>query len=144
MKYTFKDDNGSQETLELDSIEEAEEYAENWVLSGSWGEQGCIVDVDIYDEDGDHLTCVSVEIEPDHESLIREATGGEGCGVSPDDHKWTREGCGGCNENPGVWSLGGTRMSYLSRCTECGLRREIIDPGNQRNPDETIKYSYWI
>ena len=30
-------------------------------------------------------------------------------------HVWTREGMGGCDENPGVWSVGGTSYAYSER-----------------------------
>ena len=38
-------------------------------------------------------------------------------------HAWQR--FGGVAENPGVWSVGGTRFRFDSRCLRCGaIRRE--------------------
>ena len=84
-----------------------------------------------------------IEIEPDHSSKIIEACGRyEGCGSDPDDHDWTSEGEGGCDQNPGVWSTGGTSMQFASHCRKCGLRRIEKHTGSQRNPGEhnTVDY----
>lgn len=91
-----------------------------------------------YDEDD-----VVVDIEPDHEVLIRDAAGHRDvCGSDPDDHDWTSDGEGGCDSNPGVWATGGTSMMYAEHCRVCGLHRTICDPGRQRNPGEGIEYEY--
>jgi len=65
------------------------------------------------------------------------------CGESDDGvHDWSREGEGGCDENPGVWATGGTTIVTKSHCTICGLRRTATDLGPQRNPCEcdTVEY----
>lgn len=85
---------------------------------------------------------VTVEIEPCHEHLIKEAAGKTGCGTSPDDHDWTSEGEGGCTDNPGVWSTVGTSMRYASHCRVCGLKRIECTTGSQRNPGEHDTVSY--
>lgn len=74
-------------------------------------------------------TCDAVEREPD-------------C-VDGLSHAWTREGCGGCAENPGVQSLGGTKFRFQSRCVYCGVRRTETAMGVQRNPGQcdTVSYS---
>jgi hypothetical protein len=90
-----------------------------------------------------------VEIDPDHSSLICAAVRDAGrhmddcCGDDPDDHDWTSEGEGGCRENPGVWSHGGTTMIFSSHCRKCGLHRTETSLGSQRNPGEhdTTEYS---
>lgn len=52
-------------------------------------------------------------------------------------HSWTAEGMGGCKENPGVWSLGGTTLRFSRRCVHCGLERHVTTYGAQgRNPSE--------
>jgi hypothetical protein len=57
-------------------------------------------------------------------------------------HEWTSDGEGGCRENPGVWSLGGTTFQFSAHCIHCSVRRIHIDYGSQRNPDEcdTVRY----
>lgn len=57
-------------------------------------------------------------------------------------HRWTREGTGGCSQNPGVWSLGGTTMRYAARCMVCGVGRTEIRHGSQRNPGERDSVRY--
>jgi hypothetical protein len=59
-------------------------------------------------------------------------------------HKWTFEGEGGCDENPGVWSMGGTMLVFYSRCLFCGITREEVMYGSQRDPYQcdTISYGY--
>lgn len=49
-------------------------------------------------------------------------------------------GPGGCDDNPGVWSLGGTTLSFLSTC-ECGAERHEKSYGSQRNPGEIDYYA---
>lgn len=80
----------------------------------------------------------AVEVEPDHEGLIRAAGGDPDC-----DHDWTAEGEGGCLENPGVWSHGGTAMSFTTHCRRCGLQRYEYHTGSQCNPGEhdTVTYT---
>ena len=42
-------------------------------------------------------------------------------GVDGHPHDW--QGIGGCIENPGVWSRGGTGRHYRERCRLCQLER---------------------
>lgn len=64
------------------------------------------------------------------------------CGYNPDDHDWTAEGEGGCDQNPGVWSTGGTSFVSFTHCRKCGLRRIERTTGCQKNPGEhdTVEY----
>lgn len=80
---------------------------------------------------------VSVEIEADHDAMIRAAGGDDDC-----DHDWTAEGEGGCDENPGVWSVGGTAMTFATHCRKCGLHRTEHSTGSQRNPGEHDTTTY--
>ena len=80
-----------------------------------------------------------IELEVNHEARIKEAVGrwiDDVCGTDPADHDWTSEGEGGLDENPGVWSLGGTKLLTREHCTRCGLCREETHAGSQRNPGE--------
>lgn len=58
------------------------------------------------------------------------------------EHAWTSRGTGGCDSNPGVWSLGGTTYQSMVRCILCGCERTTTEYGSQRNPGEcdTVKY----
>lgn len=139
----------------------APDTARTWVEGGDWGPEGASVPVrwvlldddgeDYLDADGDPIEgTVTVEIEPDHEYLIRVACGGRHddrharcCGVKPGDHDWTVEGEGGCKENPGFWSAGGTAFVMTDHCRTCGLRRRELHLGAQKNPGEhdTVEYA---
>jgi hypothetical protein len=58
------------------------------------------------------------------------------CADSSGEHDWSSHERGGCDENPGVWSLGGTTMVFEAQCQLCGLVRREKHFGSQRNPDE--------
>lgn len=132
---------------EKPSREEIGDCCEDWVKDGEWGENGARINVywDLYNKNGELLNIGTneVDIEPNHEFLIKEvAYPYEVCGFDPEDHEWTSEGEGGCDENPGVWSVGGTGLVFKFHCRKCGLSREEYKTGSQYNPGEhdTVKY----
>lgn len=122
----------------------AEAATEEWCRSGEWGTDGASVSCHCWWEDADVSwedaeSYVMVEIEPDHDALIRAAGGDTDC-----DHEWvaTCEIEGGCRENPGVWSNGGTSMTFRTHCACCGLKRTERRTGSQRNRGEHDTVSY--
>ena len=124
-----------------DAVGQVRGEADDWVSEGEWGEDGASVTVYWQLSDDDEILregTLSVEIEPDHTALILLAGGDPDC-----DHVWSSEGEGGCDENPGVWSTGGTTIVTREHCTCCGLIRESVSLGSQRNPGErdTVTYS---
>ena len=139
--YEYREEGGHSETLDADDMDGAVEIAEDLCRGGAWGDEGASVSVWVteYDAAGEETDerRLTVEIEPNHDALIREAGGDTSC-----DHDWTSEGEGGLRENPGVWSTGGTSMLFASRCRTCGLHRTEYTCGSQRNPGEhdTVKY----
>jgi len=154
--YTIqmRDEMGSEEVVTITALddqaaaEQSEEEARKWCEGGDWGEEGAEIVVrywvfagDEVGEDGDAVLddLVAVVIEPDHDALIRRAGGDPDC-----DHDWdaTVEIEGGCRENPGVWSNGGTAMTIRDHCRTCGLRRTHHSTGSQRNPGEVDTYTY--
>lgn len=140
MKYRIdlRDDGGSTigRTIKAESMDaamaSAHRWAERWVEGGEWPAEGCSVRVriDITGDDGESDYDVAiVDVEPREGDLARQA------GADPDcRHRWVPV-AEGCRENPGVWSLGGTAMLFRSRCRRCGLIRETLDHGAQRQPD---------
>lgn len=140
----MRGDGGAEETVEFDhdpSNREIKEACEEWVRSGEWGDDGASIEVgwsqSCDSEDKTYDGFVTVEIEPDHDALIRAAGGNTDC-----DHDWTAEGEGGLDENPGVWSTGGTSMTFSTHCRKCGLHRTEYHTGSQRNPGEHDTVSY--
>lgn len=136
----------SNETAIKKANDIAQTEADDWCSDGEWGDDGASVDVwwkltDAEENEIDNSS-LTVEIEPCHDSLISAATDEDICGDSPDDHDWTAEGEGGCTENPGVWSTGGTSMRFQTHCRKCGLHRTEYSTGSQRNLGEhdTVKY----
>lgn len=127
-------------SIEATSIKDAESQADaettEWIEGGEWGNEGASVSAwwTLTDEDGEEVAdgSVTVEIPADEDALIPSTE----CGDSVDDHDWTSEGCGGLEENPGVWPTGGTSMMFKTRCSCCGLIRIEKTTGSQRNPGE--------
>jgi hypothetical protein len=145
----MRDECGSTKSVHFDNQPdelECESECDDWAKEGEWGENGAEVKTwwTLLDGSGEEIASGSAttEIEPDHESLISAACGDSGCGTSPDDHDWTAEGEGGLNENPGVWSTGGTSMVFKTHCKKCGLQRTERTTGSQKNPGEhdTVEY----
>lgn len=165
-----RDNNFDDIELEFDSRpteEQIEEQIEEWVRCGDWGSDGAVIEttwkmyavtetvtVDESDDDEQEEEVEEdreeidhgwhdVDIEPDHERMISRTCGYAGCGSNPDDHDWTSEGEGGCDDNPGVWTTGGTSFTFSSHCRKCGLHRTEHVTGSQRNPGEhdTVEYT---
>lgn len=149
--YTVSDGGSTIDLDDADSMESAREIGED--LAAEWaGDLSCPeggeIELTIIARDwfGDIVDrdYVVFAIDPDHEQLIGEATrkcDRDYCGDSPDDHDWT-SGEGGLRENPGVWSLGGTKMLFASHCRTCGLGRREYHCGSQRNPGEHDRTTY--
>lgn len=138
------------ETFEADSLDaaaaEAGERTRDWIEGGDWGDDGAIVSArwELYEgdnADGDPVEDghEQVEIEPDHDTLMRRAGAPADC-----DHEFisTYEVEGGLRENPGVWSHGGTTMSFRSHCRHCGLQKREVSYGSQRNPGQSDRVEY--
>lgn len=132
---------------DAEAIDDARSEAVDWPGGGDWGPDGVRVEVRytvsrIDADSGEwteiHSGDVSVDVEPDHEALIRAAGGDTEC-----DHDWSSEGEGGCDENPGVWSRGGTTIATTEHCTLCGLVRTEVSRGSQRNPGESDTTEYY-
>ncbi len=144
--YTYHEEGGHSESLDATNMDEAVDLAKKMAQGGAWGDGGASVHVFVTEEDEDGEETdrrdFTVEVEPDHEALISKAIGKYGiaadrsCGDNPDDHDWTSEGEGGLDENPGVWSTGGTSMKFASHCRTCGLHRSEHTTGSQKNPGE--------
>lgn len=141
----MRDENGCTETVDFNDRPSSEEIAEaccDWVEGGEWGDDGASIRVNwtLTDAAGKEVAndIEDIDVEPNHDALIR-ATGGD----ADCRHEWSSEGEGGCDENPGVWSTGGTSMMFREHCDVCGLIRTENDPGSQRNPGEhpTVTYS---
>jgi hypothetical protein len=142
MTYQATSEDGGDCDIDAETMEAAIAEARDWIRAGDYPAEGCRIRVRVeqlrYDGEVNHAVTINVEIEPDHDALIRAAGGNPDC-----DHHWTSEGEGGCDQNPGVWSCGGTTMKFASHCRHCGLHRVEIHHGSQRNPDDhdTVTYT---
>lgn len=58
------------------------------------------------------------------------------------DHRWTARNMGGCDQNPGCWSMGGTTIVEKRRCVLCGCVRTECYYGSQRNPGQCDTVAY--
>lgn len=135
------------------------EALKSFVNEGEWGDNGAAVDaawrlVDQFGDEYEHHD-ITVMIEPNHNSLIRDAAvehfgqysvADKVCGFDEDDHEWisTVDVDGGIEENPGVFATGGTSMTFYSHCKNCKLRREEHRHGSQRNPGEHDSVRYFF
>jgi hypothetical protein len=149
MKYVLRmnDECGGTEkfAIEANCLSDAEESAGQeatwWAEDGAWGDNGAVINVCwTLTQDGEEVASGTerVQIEPNHRNLICDAGGDPDC-----DHDWTAEGEGGCRENPGVWSGGGTTIVFNTHCRHCGLHRVQTNLGCQRNEGEcdTVEYA---
>ena len=132
--------------IEANSVKEAlddmDEKIQDWVEDGEWGNEGACVGVhwkliNIYTDRVVDEGYATVEIEPDHDALMKEVADNPYC-----NHDFTREGEHGLKENPGVWSTGGTSMKFCSHCIYCGLHKTEYSCGSQRNPGEHDSVEY--
>jgi hypothetical protein len=151
--YLIGDECVSDTVVHAEDMDQALELAKDWARDGFWDHR-CEVDVfavelnqfqpdgsDRYsngrmggDEVGDR-EWATVEVGEDPpEPECSEADG----------HDWQRphEIVGGLSENPGVWSAGGTTMTFHSVCANCGLHKHETHVGAQRNPGQldTVEY----
>jgi len=131
---------GVEELIEAESMQAAIEEAEDWAGDGDYDER-VIVRVEIQELGGNwDSETITVEAGPLPQPPETE------CGTEDDDHDWTSpfDIVGGCRDNPGVWSKGGTRMVFAYVCSRCGLRKTVDHAGEQRNPgelEETVEYA---
>ena len=125
---------GEADEQDEEARRQAVQIVKDWIMDGDWGDEGASVLAWYTLEDEERTfprTRVTVAIPPNEEALMRLA------GADPDcEHEFTAEGEGGCDENPGVYALGGTRYSSRSHCKHCGLIRTKVSVGRQRNPGE--------
>ncbi len=144
--YLIGDELGEDTTVQADSLEQALELACDWARDGSWDTKFELdvfaVELDPAQDDGRDRRGAEVG-----ERLWGAVEVGEDppepeC--SEDEHDWRapHSVVGGLSENPGVWSAGGTTMTFHRVCAHCGLHRHETCHGAQRNPGQldTIEY----
>jgi hypothetical protein len=136
-------ESGTTEEIQAPSIEQAIEIGTKWMLEGDWGVPEKIVkDLELSFSvtpviDGEEGDCVDATVY--YSDPIPECTSScpeEG----PDDggHNWQRPHSivGGLEDNPGIWSCGGTSMEYKSVCIRCGATMVEKEPGNQNRNEQ--------
>lgn len=131
-RYRISEDSGASEIIEAESLEAALERAEEWSADGYYDERTMVhCYAQAIDEDGERIgDCAGSEIEVGPEPEAPDCT-------EDQEHDWqSPEWLGGCRENPGVWSHGGTAISTTEVCAHCGAYRCTYRAGSQRNPGE--------
>lgn len=139
MKYRISEDGGASEIIDADDLKSAVAAAKEWASEGSYDERVMVsVYVQSVDEDGDDTDEYgSAEVEAGPEPEAPECAEGE-------EHEWEspHELVGGIKENPGVWSLGGTTMTFHYVCGHCGAHKHETCYGSQRNPGQCDQVTY--
>lgn len=124
--YTLRDDAGSTETIQADSLDDVWEQAKRWVRTGSWnlgvGDSTIWIDVQVEGADGDCIETMTVSVDPPEPR----------CSASDHDWQSPHHLVGGLEENPGVFGHGGGARIHEC-CMNCGARR-VTDTWAQR-PD---------
>jgi hypothetical protein len=140
-KYIISEECGGSDTIEAKNMTDAIAHAKEWVQLGDYGDVSVYVDVQVQqiDEDGDDIGDshdLSVEV-------VREPAAPE-C-ADKHHHEWeSPEWLGGCSQNPGVWSCGGTQIESKSVCRHCGCYQLYVSestPGQHPRTPERTTYS---
>jgi hypothetical protein len=139
MVYTYHEETGYERPMRSRKLSTALREAEEILRDGEWGQgaddfAGVTVEANILDSDGVSVDGVTVDILPPEPRCDGRRR-----------HDWveTVEIDGGCRENPGVMSTGGTSFEFRSHCSRCGIQRVERTSGDQRNPDQprhTVRY----
>jgi hypothetical protein len=136
MKYKIGEESGYTEIVEADSLEEALEMAKESAAEGSYDERVMVgVWARELDEDGELIgEALFDEVEAGPEPTPPETE----CGDEDEDHDWQSpvEVVGGCTQNPGVFSTGGTRFDFYEVCSQCGMYKHTWSQGSERNPGD--------
>jgi hypothetical protein len=130
--WTVSYEGGPVEALRAETFEDAKDEARDWILAGSWEPSGDTIDYWITDVAADERHFFETDIPPVEPACVDRG-----------EHELTGEGCGGVDENPGVWSKGGTTLVFVRRCLKCGRVRREINRGAQRNPNEARVTVTW-
>lgn len=145
--YLIGDEHGADEIIQAESLEQALDLACDWAKGGSWD---CRCEIEVFAVEFDTTVKNNGSDRRGEEIGDREWTTVEVGENQPepecteDSHDWQtpHDIVGGLKENPGVWSLGGTTMTYHSVCSHCGLHRHETTYGAQRNPGQLDKIKY--
>jgi hypothetical protein len=129
MKVILRDE-GSEETIEVESMEAARVAARDWLREGDWDLSGGTLWVDGWvipvldgvEQDGEKVT---VRVDPPAPKCL------EG------EHEWDSPYniLGGSRENPGVWGKGGGVL-IKDVCMKCGCGRTIDTWAQRRDTGE--------
>lgn len=138
-RWEARGDDSTTETIEVGTVREAKEQVKEIWQAGDYNSK-CVVEVGLTEIDADgeaigYHYWVSVECGEDEPAP--ECVEGE-------DHEWESplECVGGIDSNPGVWSLGGTTITFKECCCKCGKYKIETQYGSQRNPGQVDEVEY--
>ena len=137
-EYLARIENGSlgDTVFAADTLEEAWEEAEDWALAGDWPAEGCYLELSlapiIPGKDSLFEYCI-LQVAADESRLDQYNSIHRQDGHS---HTWKAPHrlVGGLEENPGVWSGGGVRFTFVKVC-RCGAWRRTDTDENSNSPD---------
>jgi hypothetical protein len=138
--FEYREESGWTELLAAATMDAAIEQAEDLARHGDWGQDaedftGILVTGEVTllmnDEVLDSRP-IEVQILPEEPRCLED-----------EEHDWRPDPRHGCDQNPGVWNLGGTTIKTTRFCMHCGLKRDEVRHGPQRNPgqSDSIEYS---
>jgi len=131
-RFYMREECGGSEYFEAEDMKEARAVAEEWVQDGEYGDKSCYVGVYLVEVDDDDEEIGEGErfsVLVDRETVEPDCDSEEGI------HDWQSpyELLGGCQENPGVWGIGGTQITSKEVCANCGMYKIYTSestPGN--------------
>lgn len=138
---TCEDGGGGEEDIDIDSPADAEDAWAEWIRRGDWGDLGDGCTIEGYYTVLALLDGARLQLGERESASVCLLPAEPAC-PEADEHDWSSEHEGGCDDNPGVWSLGGTAMKFRSHCLACGMSRTERTTGPQRNPGDSDTVVY--
>lgn len=141
---------GATEDIVAESIDDAIQQGRDWIEAGDWDNDDsgpetislhCVVRAIVRDADG-HIDDEATEDGEEFDCTGEHTTPEPPCEVRSE-HDWRTPHAlvGGLEDDPGTYSLGGTRWQFKSVCSYCGMYRTITDNGKDAFIDQP-KASY--
>ena len=144
MRFEARDESGSSEIFNADTLADAIEQAREWLAGGEYGKLTATL----------YVHCRLIEVDADGEPMYEDDFGERvETAIEPaepkcteDEHAWQSplEIVGGCKESPGVYGHGGG-VTISEVCMSCGCERVIdtwaTDSATGRQGLRSVEYT---